>query len=373
LEVTAELARAISSLLDPQELLDKAVHLISEGFGLYHAGIFLVDEGREWAILQATNSEGGQRMLARGHKLRVGEQGIVGWVTHTGQPRIALDAGADAVHFDNPDLPDTRSEMALPLKLGDQVIGALDVQSVQEAAFSEEDVSVLQTLADQIAVAIQNARLFQETQRALAETQALQRYYVALEWQRLTQQRVDLSAEYRRLGVSSLETAWSPEMEMALAQGSPIALPDLSVVALPGDGQDRAQEELSSPPARAALAVPIKLRDEVIGVLDLQEMDEPRQWTDDEIAVVTAVADQVALSLENARLLEETRRRAERERLAGEIATRIRAAGDIDGILRTTVQEIRHVLGTSHGVIRLGTETLLRPPGGNEQAAEGDN
>jgi GAF domain-containing protein len=372
LQTTAELARTISSLSDPQELLDKAVHLIGDGLGLYHAGIFLVDETGEWAVLHAASSEGGQRMLARQHRLHVGEQGIVGWTTSTGQPRIALDVGADAVYFDNPDMPDTHSEMALPLKRGDRVIGALDVQSTQTAAFTEEDASVLQALADQIAIAIENARLFQQTQGAYEELQALQRYYVAHEWRRLAGQQTELAAEYRRQGVAPLKSAWSPEMEMALTQEAPVSLPDLSAADLPDDDHEGEARDLSSPPARSALAVPIKLRGEVIGVLDLQETDEPRNWTEEEMAMVSAVADQVALALENARLLEETRRRAEHERLAGQITARIRAAGDMDAILRTTVQEVRRALGVSHGLIRLGTEAQLRATGSNRQAAEGD-
>jgi GAF domain-containing protein len=372
MQTMAELAQTTSSLSDPQELLDKAVRLIGDGLELYHVGIFLVDETGEWAVLQAASSEGGQRMLARQHRLHVGEQGIVGWTTSAGQPRIALDVGEDAVYFDNPDMPDTHSEVALPLKRGDRVIGALDVQSTQAAAFTEEDASVLQTLADQIAIAIENARLFQQTQAAFQELQALQRYYVSREWRRLTSQQTELAAEYRRQGVAPLKTAWSPEMKMALTQEAPVSLPDLSAVDLPDDDHEGEAKDLSSPPALSALAVPIKLRGEVIGVLDLQETEEPRNWTEEEMAMVSAVADQVALALENARLLEETRRRAERERLAGQITARIRAAGDMDAILRTTVQEVRRALGVSHGLIRLGTEAQLRATGGNPQAAQGD-
>ncbi len=373
MQTTAELARTISSLSDPQELLDKAVRLISDGLELYHVGIFLVDEAGEWAILRAASSEGGQRMLARQHRLHVGEQGIVGWTTSTGQSRVALDVGEDAVYFDNPDMPDTHSEVALPLKRGNRVIGAMDVQSTQVAAFTEEDASVLQTLADQIAIAIENSRLFQQTQAAFEELQALQRYYVSHEWRRLTGQQTKLAAEYRRQGVASLKTAWSPEMKMALDQESPVSLPDLSAADLPDNYREGDEvDDLSSPPALSALAVPIKLRGEVIGVLDLQETDEPRHWTEEELAMVSAVADQVALALENARLLEETRRRAERERLAGQITARIRAAGDMDAILRTTVQEVRRALGVSHGLIRLGTEAQLKAAGGDQQAAEGD-
>jgi len=352
LEITAELARAISSLRAPQELLDEAVDLISTGFNFYHVGIFLVDEAGEWAILTAANSEGGQRMLARGHRLRVGEQGIVGWVTGTGEARIALDVGEDAVHFVNPDLPDTRSEIALPLRVGGRVIGALDVQSIYEAAFSEEDAAVLQALADQIAIAIENARLFQETQRALEEVQALQRYYVTQQWENLVRQRDDLGAEYRDLGVPPLETTWTPEMEMALTKEIPIALPDLSAVILEGDGRDSTQGDGGEPQlradlhARSALAVPIRLRGEVIGVLDLQETDRQRYWTEEEVAMATVVADQLALALENARLFEEAQRRLQEQTMLFDASRSLTYAPlRPEDIAEITVRQFVEVMG----------------------------
>ena len=280
LELTAELAQVTSSLLDQQELLESAVELISQGLGLYHAGIFLLDDAGEWAVLVAASSEDGKQMLERGHKLQVGQQGIVGWVTSSGEARIALDVGEDAMYFDNPDMPETRSEVALPLKAGGRVLGALDVQSKREAAFTDEDAAVLQTLADQVAIAIQNSRLFEETQEALENVQALQRYYVSQEWERLSQQRGGVSAEYRTLGIPALSDVWSPEMEMALMRGETLALPDLGAVFEDdgGDGKGDGRGEgvdKSAQPAVSALAVPITLQGEVIGVVDLQEIDEP--------------------------------------------------------------------------------------------------
>ncbi|MEJ2710024.1 MAG: HAMP domain-containing protein, partial [Anaerolineales bacterium] len=136
IQVAAEVARDVSATRDLSELLQRAVNLVRERFGFYHAGIFLVDEKREYVVLRAATGEAGRKMLLQGHKLRIGEMGIVGYATGSGQPRIALDVGIDAVHFQNPLLPETRSEIALPLKSGDQVIGALDVQSKQAAAFS---------------------------------------------------------------------------------------------------------------------------------------------------------------------------------------------------------------------------------------------
>jgi methyl-accepting chemotaxis protein len=169
LRAAAKVTSAAISTHDPDALLSQVTHLINELFGFYHLGIFLLDEDGEYAVLRAANSEGGQQMLSRGHKLKVGQEGIVGYVTGTGQARIALDVGADAVHFKNPLLPETRSEMALPLKVSGRVIGALDVQSRQEAAFDEDNVAVFHMMADQLATTIENARLLNATQQTVRD------------------------------------------------------------------------------------------------------------------------------------------------------------------------------------------------------------
>jgi putative methionine-R-sulfoxide reductase with GAF domain len=182
LQASAQVSRAVAQIRDLDQLLSQVTQLISRHFGFYHAGIFLTDDTGRYAVLRAANSSGGQRMLARQHRLGVGSEGIVGYVTGTGQPRIALDVGADATYFDNPDLPDTRSEMALPLRTGGALIGALDVQSTTVRAFDQEDVAVLTLMADQIATAIENARLFEQAQAALAEAEGAQRHYLRQEW-----------------------------------------------------------------------------------------------------------------------------------------------------------------------------------------------
>ncbi|MCX7855863.1 MAG: GAF domain-containing protein, partial [Anaerolineae bacterium] len=211
LEAASTVARRASEFRDVDTLLNETVRLISERFGFYHAGIFLIDEAGEYAVLRATSSEGGRRMLARGHRLAVGEVGIVGYVAGTGKPRIALDVGADAVFFSNPDLPHTRSEMALPLKVGDRVIGVLDVQSVEPSAFTDEDVAVLQTMADQIALAIENARLLEETQARLREVSALTRQMVRAGWERIVSERPAWGYVYDGMEVRPREQAALPE------------------------------------------------------------------------------------------------------------------------------------------------------------------
>jgi GAF domain-containing protein/HAMP domain-containing protein len=350
LAASARVARTVSQVRDLDQLLSQVTHLISDAFGYYHVGIFIVDEASRFAVLRATNSEGGQRMLARNHKLRIGTQGIVGYVTDSGQPRIALDVGADAVHFDNPDLPETHSEVALPLQVGGRVFGALDVQSTEEGAFSEEDVAILSTLADQVVIAIENARLFAQTQAALQEAEDTAKRYLRQEWERLTSTLQTTSHEYRISGVPSVGNASLPEIEQAIRQGE--------AVVAKGDG-------VSS--VRTALAVPIKLRDQVVGVIDLHETDAERNWTEDDIAILTAVADQAGLALENVRLIEETERFAQRERTINEINSRVRQTIDLDAILKTAVNELGQSLKAARVVARVSVS-----PGDGETAPAGN-
>ncbi len=171
LQTAAEVSRAASSILDPDELIRQVVQLARERFDLYYAGLFLVDESGRWAVLRAGTGEAGQKMLEQGHKLEIGGASMIGWCIANKRARIALDVGAEAVRFDNPFLPETRSELALPLISRGEAIGALTIQSTREVAFSEEDIAVLQTMADQLANAITNARLYEQAQQEIAERQ----------------------------------------------------------------------------------------------------------------------------------------------------------------------------------------------------------
>jgi HAMP domain-containing protein len=175
LEVSAEVSRAAASILDPQELMQTTVDLIRARFGFYHVSFFLLDETGEWAVVHASTGAVGRQMVAQPHRLAVGGESMVGWVCAQRQPRVALDVGEDAVHFDNPLLPDTRSEMALPLRIGNRLLGALNVQSTAEAAFDDDDVRTLQGMADLVAIALENAHLFTETRRGVLHQQLVAR------------------------------------------------------------------------------------------------------------------------------------------------------------------------------------------------------
>jgi GAF domain-containing protein/HAMP domain-containing protein len=340
LATAAEVSHTATSVLDPNELVRQAVDLIRDRFGFYYVGLFLLDEAKRWAVLRAGTGEPGRQMLEAGHRLQVGDESMVGWCTANAQARIALDVSEEAVRFDNPLLPETRSEMALPLISRGQVIGALNMQSTEVAAFSDEDISVLQTMADQITVTIDNARLFREGQASLEEAQAVHRHYLREAWEGFTP-LPDARSGYRytELGLTSSEEAWLPAMTKAVQQG------DVVTAAERGEGVE--------------LAVPITLRGQTIGALGLRR-DEAGDWTADDVTVVQAAAEQIALTLENIRLFEEARRRARREQIIRGITAKMRGSTDLDTILQATVQELAKVLGTSRTFVHLGTDSPSR-------------
>jgi len=315
IQTAAQIGSSAAQLRNLDQLLTQAVQLISERFGFYHTGIFLLDERNEYAVLRASNSPGGQRMLARGHRLKVGEVGIVGYATGTGHPRIALDTGKDAVYFDNPDLPETRSEMALPLIAAGRVVGALDVQSTEESAFSQDDINTLQVLADQVAIAIENARLFEQNQAAL---EAMRRAYG------------DLSqTAWKRLQKTSGTLGY-----ISLAQGG------LVPVAKNRDAEASFDKPTVLPDDGMTLVSPLKIRDQVIGAIRLCKPAHAAPWSTDEISVVNSLTDQLGGALESARLYQDAQNRAAKERTIGEISAKIGGLVDLDNILKTTIQEL---------------------------------
>jgi GAF domain-containing protein/HAMP domain-containing protein len=329
-EAISQVARTAAAIQDLDRLLPRVTQLVSDEFGFYHVGIFLLDEARQFAVLRAANSTGGRRMLERSHRLEVGQIGIVGFVASSGQPRIALDVGDDQVYFNNPDLPETRSELALPLRLRGEIIGVLDVQSTAAGAFTESDVNALSIMADQVAIAIDNARLFGESQRALAEIQSLYSQYLHEEWARF-------SKKVNRVGY-----------HRSLAEGrelqAPVDSEDIQQVLATGEVVVRNPEDSKS---EAAIIVPIKLRTQVIGVLNIKTPLKGRRWSDEEVNMIRVISDRLALALENARLFEETTRTAEREKLVSDITTSIRSTNDPQAMIQMAVAELRRALGVS--------------------------
>jgi GAF domain-containing protein/HAMP domain-containing protein len=334
LEAVSSVAHAIASVQSINTLLPDITRLVSENFGFYHTGIFLLDEKREFAVLQAANSDGGVKMIARNHKLNLDNKSIVGYATSRGEPRIALDVGTDAVFFDNPDLPDTRSEMALPLRIGQSIIGALDVQSTEPNAFTEEDVNTLSTLADQIAIAIENARLFNEAREALAESEASFSRYIRQEWSSHLSRAKSSGYVFDGKRTHSLDPA-----------------------AYPQESRQIGITESFMEDASGRITVPIKFRGETIGFLDAHSLNGDRKWTPEDISLLEAAAERTAIALENARLVDSAQRRASREQAIGDISTKIGAISDLDAIIQTAVEELGRKIGRAAEVtLELNTE-----------------
>ncbi len=510
LQASAEVGRAAISVLEREQLLREVVNLITERFGFYYAAIFTLDVAGRYAVLREGTGEAGRILKERGHQLEVGGQSMVGFVTAQRRARIALDVGEEAVRFANPLLPGTRSEIALPLIVGNRVLGALDVQSTHEAAFDEANATVLQSMADQIAIALNNAEQFKQTERqaklqaslnhlnrslfaagsaadlyrvlatelnrivphdylslTLAQSAgaALHEYVLhaeadsvatevplyspknslsgrafttrqpafsrslaedanlddvaqlmqlgfhsalslplivgervlgtlnfasknpeafslensaqfeqlsaqvagALETQRLAQaqqnslremealtrqltgqawakrlSRKEEHVQYARSGLQTERPAQLPEMETAIQQLAPVAW-------------SRSDDPDNPSPYTATLVTPILLRGEVLGALQVSEANRAREWNQDDMTFIQAVADQVALALDNARLLEETERRAQRERLVAEVSSRMFASNDLESIIQIAGQELGRVLRVDRAEIKIGT------------------
>ncbi len=323
LEAVSGVARAIASVQDLDSLLPTIARLVSQQFDFYHVAIFLPDEQEHRAVLRAANNEAGMRLIEQNFSLPLDQHSIVGYSLSTGEPRIALDVELDAAYHSNPNLPETRSEIALPLRVADRVIGCLDVQSREVNAFAQEDIAVLATLADQIAIAIENARLFGDARTALDESRALFEKYTRQEWGNFARQVKQPGFMFDGKQISPLDRQVKREPARTVIQTGSLVL----------------EKETAS------IAIPIKLRGQTIGVLDIRSKTGSRPWKRDEIAMLEAAAERAALALENARLIENAQRRAARERAIGDISSRIGAVSSIESILQTAVEELGRKLG----------------------------
>jgi GAF domain-containing protein len=301
-EAIARVSQIISSTESSDVLLPRIAEVISQQFDFYHVGIFLLDVRKEYAVLVASNSEGGKRMLARNHRLAINESSIVGYASKSGQPRVALDTDTDSIYSTNPDLSLTRSEIALPLIVGNEIIGVLDVQSREKNAFTNEDINIMSTLARQVSIAIQNARSYQQTREALKRAEAASMELSGQTWRQFANQKQIEGIVFDGVNTKSISKA-------------------------------------SGQPAHN-LAIPLMLRGTKIGSIKLNSIDPERVWTEDEIALLQAAADRTTLAIENARLLQEAQKRAAKERTIGEISSKISGLVNIENILETALKEL---------------------------------
>jgi GAF domain-containing protein len=338
LRAAARVARNVISILDPDELRHRTVDIICDEFGFYYAGVFLIDESGQWAVLRAGRGAAGARMIAEGHKLAVGGDSMIGAATGRREARIALDVGAEAVFFKNPHLPDTRSEMALPLIVGDEVIGALTVQSKEEAAFTQEDITTLQSMADQLAIAIKNSRLHRQNQALLqqaerrarllqAANQVGQRATSIRDLSELLPQTVDIICAaygFYYAGVFLLDESGQFAVLRAgrgeagarmIAEGHRLAVGGRSMIgaaiarraariALDVDEETAFFKNPHLPNTRSEMALPLVVGDDVLGAVTVQSVEE-RAFSADDITTLQTMADHLAIAIHNAQVLQQ--------------------------------------------------------------------
>lgn len=350
LDATREVSRFASTQRDTQALMDNVVNLIIDKFpNIYHAQIFLLDADGSNAVLRASTGEAGRILLERGHRLGVGSVSIIGQVTDEVRVVAARDIESSDVHHKNEFLQETQSELAIPLVVGEIIIGALDVQSKERNTFDQEQISILQTMADQIAIAIENARLYEESVQRLEELALTNQQATARAWSSYMQARSN-TILYSEAGRATPHD-YSSLREQAVAEERPII------------GEQTPHDTIP-------FAVPIILRRQTLGAV---QWELPVQdFHEEKVALAQELVNRLALSLDNARLFQESQRAVNRERIVNEITSRLTEQTNIEEILQTAVREVGQALRVPHVSINLETQNQQNGSNGAGQIIEGD-
>jgi GAF domain-containing protein len=323
LQTTADIAKLSTELPEPQMLMSQAIELIRSRFGFYHASIFIMDETGNWADLVASTGEAGIKMIARHHRLALGSASIIGWVTANRLPRVALDVGQDPFHFKNPLLPDTQSELAVPLLVGQRLLGALDVQSIEPHAFAEDDIRALEAIASEVAVAIDSARIQREMQEHLDRIERSDRAETQAAWGRIARSR-----SVPIIHLTSSGEIGSPTDDVFQVIEDAI-IQDATV--LSSDGRD--------------IAVPIQVRGETVATLAARRAKPSEPWNDEEIALMEAIASQSAQALEGARQRSEERRRVTELEVINRISQAVSQMLPQDTLFRIVRRQLIQAIG----------------------------
>jgi len=333
LEAITFIGRDVMSIQNQDQMLNEAVNLISNQLGFYFAGIFLSDEINQYAILQAATSKGGHQLLMSRYRVYIGETNFVGSVISRGTVRFRNFEIHGAEFSETPELADTRSQIVIPLKARDQIIGALDIQSREVEEFDEDSTKVIQILADQLALSIMNSRLYEEAQQSLNAAQRAYGQISQQAWSNLIS-RQQIRKRFDPQKILADNDGWSQKTLQASQDGKMVL-------------------------EKGILAIPIKERGQVIGLIRAHKASEKEVWSQEEINLINNLTDQLEVALESARLYKDTQLLAEQERLVGEITARMRESLDVESVLRTAVQEIGEKLGLSSAEVWLSDDTNL--------------
>ena len=347
LETVATLNEELVAILNVDQLLQEMVDQVRERFDYYHAHVYLLDEQREKLVVAAGTGEAGAEMKAKGHNISIdAPTSLVARAARSGQVVQVENVREAADWLPNPLLPNTYSELTVPIVLEGEVIGVLDVQEDEIAGLDESDASLLRSLANQVAVAIRNANLFKDVETALAKAHAAQERYTTQTWQKSKVKSLGTRYHYAHAEASGLDESTLTRLKhQAFTLNRPAILPV--------NGQEQPTEnpavETQQP---KSIVAPITVQNKNIGALQLHPDSATQRWTEDDLVIVEAVIDQLAQSAENLRLFDETRRRAGREQLARQITDRIRASHDLEAATKTAAQELSKALNLTSAVVK---------------------
>jgi len=333
-----QIARSISNINNSKKLMQDAVDLIQSQFGYLFVGIYLADDMNEYAILKAASGQIGQTMLSHNYRLRIRDEGFIGFAITRGEPRLALNVDEDVVYSQDTYLLETKSELALPLKIGDRIFGVLDIHSEKNNAISQEDSDILQSIADQVAILIEKTRQIENLKSSLTDMQNAYSVYSKDSWRsHLQGSSKNLSYRFTENNLSTKTTLGPKELDV-VQNGRKLVLNT---------------EESETDEQESTLLIPIMLRDQSLGVLNIKYKGKYIPPELEEIA--ESISARLSVAIENARLLEDIQERADRERVVDTIATKVRAARDIDSILQTTASELGRFLGVDEVRVHLKT------------------
>lgn len=346
LEAGALISRQLTTILDLDELLQRVVHNIQQTFNYYHVHIYLRDAETGELVMREGSGSIGQQLKAQGHRLAIG-QGLVGGAVQRGRPVLAKNVNEIPDFVPNPLLPKTQAELAIPLRKGGEILGVLDLQSEEVGGFDNEDMILMQSIADQVAVAVDNAQLFQRVQAAAVEAETLNRRLTRETWQDIDRNVQTTGYTFTKTGVTPASTEWLPAMGKAIHQKG-----------LVQDRLNQGEDDDKAEARPVSVAIPLTLRGEVIGVIGIERSRE-RKWSEDELTTVQAIAEQVSLALEAARLARETQRSAWRDQVVSESTAQIWSSDELEEVMRAAVAQLGDKLRASEVVLRLGTEAEL--------------
>lgn len=336
LRIASQIAQQFNSSREVDQFLPKILEIIETELGFYYGAIFLVDEHKEFATLRWGTGEPGKAMLSINHRLRIDESSFVGYAIVNRQYILSQNVENNLIHYKNPFLPDTRSELALPLIENDEVIGALDVQSNQSGYFSPDMILFLQTVADQLAAAIEKSRIMKRLSQLINELHESQLKATEQAWHNF-HKTAKRSYAYRYAdGVIQVSENSSEQAQKAMESGQMLIRRYIQ----PGTGQPETH-----------VAIPVMLRSQAIGVLEL--CFELEHLSKNTVDFLQAAAQRLATSLENARLLEEIQLKAARDRMINNITAKVRSESSIDKVLQTVAAELGHSLNVSDVLVQL--------------------